>query len=109
MRCILHKLTPLRLLTSFAAGLSLCHMTLAATVEQQTPLHIIVFPLDGTIKRAVTRSERGRTTRSDDARECRDGFLGITFWEFLGTRLGDAVTSPVPRRPQIVAARSAPA
>ncbi|MGB8841050.1 MAG: hypothetical protein WCC64_08240, partial [Aliidongia sp.] len=52
MRCLQHKLTPLWLLTSFAAGLSLCNITGAAPVEQQTPLHIIVFPLDGTVRAA---------------------------------------------------------
>ncbi|OAN64153.1 hypothetical protein [Magnetospirillum moscoviense] len=62
-------------------------------------------------------SGRGRSvTRSDQGRDCRDAFLGlaktcrklgISFWDFLGDRLGAAVGNAVPGLPSLIAARYA--
>jgi hypothetical protein len=80
------------------------------------PLH--TNGTENDIRCQVTRRKISGTTRSDDGRECRDAFLsilktcrklGISFWQCLGTRLGAAVSCPVPPLPQIVAARCAPA
>ncbi|MBF0326336.1 MAG: hypothetical protein HQL42_14870 [Alphaproteobacteria bacterium] len=55
-------------------------------------------------------------TRSDQGRDCRDAFLGlaktcrklgISFWDFLGDRLGAAVGNAVPGLPSLIAARYA--
>ena len=82
----------------------------------KTPLHTNATEND--IRCQVTRRKISGTTRSDDGKECRDAFLsifktcrklGISFWEFLGTRLGAEVTNPIPPLPQIVADRCAPA
>jgi len=54
------------------------------------------------------------TTRSDHGRDCRDAFLGlaktcrklgISFWDYLGTRLGANVISPVLPLSDIIANR----
>ncbi|MBY0430554.1 MAG: transposase [Rhodospirillales bacterium] len=64
------------------------------------------------IRCQVTRHKISGTTRSDNGRDCRDAFLGldktcrklgISFWNYLGSRLGGAVT--VPSLPQLVATR----
>lgn len=82
----------------------------------QVPLHTNATEND--IRCQVTRRKLSGTTRSDDGRECRDALLGIlktcrklgiSFWEFLGTRLGAAVSDPVPPMPQMVATRCAQA
>jgi hypothetical protein len=82
----------------------------------QVPLH--TNGAENDIRCQVTRRKLSGTTRSDDGRECRDAILGIrktcrklgiSFWEFLGTRLGAAVTNLVPPLPQMVAKRCAPA
>jgi len=62
----------------------------------------------------VTRRKISGTTRSDEGRDCRDAFLGlaktcrklgISFWDYLGSRLGGAVN--VPNLAELVAARCA--
>jgi Transposase IS66 family len=82
----------------------------------QVPLHTNATEND--ISCQVTRRRISATTRSDDGRACRDAFLsiletcrklGISFWDFLGSRLGAAATNPVPPLPQITAAHCAPA
>ena len=82
----------------------------------KTPLHTNATEND--IRCQVTRRKISGTTRSDDGKECRDAFLSIfktcrklaiSFWEYLGTRLGAAVTNPVPPLPKIVTDRCAPA
>lgn len=63
---------------------------------------------------AVTRRKVSGTTRSDDGRDCRDTFLGlgntcrklgVSFWDYLGSRLGAAVAHAIPPLPDLVAAR----
>ncbi|CAA7628063.1 conserved hypothetical protein [Candidatus Terasakiella magnetica] len=61
----------------------------------------------------VTRRKISGTTRSDNGRDCRDAFLGlaktcgklgISFWDYLGSRLGALVTNIIPPLPDLVAA-----
>ena len=68
------------------------------------------------IRCQVTRRKLSGTTKSDDGRDCKDAFLGlsktcrklgISFWDYLGTRLGAAVGAPVPDLSDLVAARCA--
>jgi hypothetical protein len=68
------------------------------------------------IRCQVIRRKVSGTTRSDPGRDCRDAFLGlaktcrklgISFWDFLGTRLGATVVNPVPSLPEMIAARFA--
>jgi hypothetical protein len=65
----------------------------------------------------VTRRKISGGTRSNQGRDCRDGFaglqltcakLGISFWDFLGHRLG-IVGVGVPYLPDLVRVRSATA
>ena len=80
----------------------------------QIPLHTNGSEND--IRCQVTRRKVSGTTRSDDGRDCRDAFLslaktcrklGISFWDYLGTRLGAVVAVVVPPLPDLVAARCA--
>jgi hypothetical protein len=80
----------------------------------EIPLHTNGSEND--IRSQVIRRKISGTTRSDLGRDCRDAFLGlaktcrklgISFWDFLGTRLGAAVANPVPDLAEIVAARCA--
>jgi len=76
------------------------------------PLH--TFGSENDIRCHVTRRKISGTTRSDEGRDCRDAFLGlaktcrklgISFWDYLGSRLGGAVN--VPNLAELVAARCA--
>ena len=58
------------------------------------------------VRSQVTRRKISGTTRSDDGRDCRDTFLGlaktcqklgISFWDYLGARLGRPVGRCRPR------------
>ena len=66
------------------------------------------------IRCQVTRRKVSATTHSDNGRACRDTFLGlnktcrklgVSFWDYLGTRLGAPVGNPVPQLADLVAAR----
>jgi len=66
------------------------------------------------IRCQVTRRKISGTTRSDDGRDGRDALLGIaktcrkigvSFWDYLGSRLGAAVASVIPPLSDLVAAR----
>ena len=78
----------------------------------EIPLHTNGSEND--IRCQVIRRKVSGTTRSDHGRDCRDAFLslaktcrklGISFWDYLGTRLGAAVAPPLPRLSAMVAAR----
>ena len=78
----------------------------------EIPLHTNGSEND--IRCQVIRRKVSGTTRSDPGRDCRDAFLGlaktcrklgISFWDFLGTRLGAAVATQVPHLAGMVAAR----
>ena len=65
------------------------------------------------IRCQVTRRKISGTTRSDEGRDGKDAFLGlgktcrklrISFWEFLGSRLGAVVTNVIPPLSDLVAA-----
>ena len=66
--------------------------------------------------RGVTRRKISAGTRSDIGRDCRDGFLGlmktckklgISFWNYLGSRFGVEDAEPVPDLAGVVRARCA--
>lgn len=68
------------------------------------------------IRCQVTRRKISGTTRSDTGRDARDAFLGlaktcrklgISFWDYLGSRLGADLCASVPSLPELVAARCA--
>lgn len=80
----------------------------------EIPLHTNGSEND--IRCQVIRRKVSGTTRSDHGRDCRDAFLslaktcrklGISFWDYLGARLGAAGTDAVPPLPTLVAARYA--
>jgi hypothetical protein len=80
----------------------------------EIPLHTNGSEND--IRCQVIRRKVSGTTRSDQGRDCRDAFLGlaktcrklgISFWDFLGDRLGAAVGNAVPSLPALIAARYA--
>ena len=80
----------------------------------EIPLHTNGSEND--IRSQVIRRKVSGTTRSDQGRDCRDAFLGlaktcrklgISFWDFLGDRLGAAVGNAVPGLPSLIAARYA--
>ncbi len=79
----------------------------------EIPLHTNGSEND--IRCQVIRRKVSGTTRSDDGRDCRDAFLslaktcrklGISFWHYLGARLGAIDADRVPSLPELVAARS---
>ena len=78
----------------------------------EIPLHTNGSEND--IRAQVTRRKISGTTRSENGRNCRDAFLGlrktcaklgISFWDYLGSRLGALAQDAVPRLPDIVAGR----
>jgi len=78
----------------------------------EIPLHTNGSEND--IRCQVIRRKISGTTRSDEGRDCRDAFLGlaktcfklgISFWDYLGSRLGAAVSETVPCLAEMVAAR----
>ena len=80
-----------------------------------TPLHTNGSEND--IRCQVTRRKISGGTRSDTGRDCRDAFLSIaktcaklkiTFWDYLGARLGGIVDPPdIPYLPDLVSQRCA--
>ena len=74
-----------------------------------TPLHTNGSERD--IRSHVTRRKVSGGTRSDAGRDCRDAFLGlmqtcakqaISFWDYLGCRLGVAGAPNVPLLPALI-------
>ena len=79
----------------------------------ETPLNTNQSEND--IRAHVTRREISGTTRSDKGRDCRDAFLGlaktcrklgISFWNYLGSRFGITTEKIVPPLPELIAARN---
>jgi hypothetical protein len=77
----------------------------------EIPLHTNGSEND--IRCYVTRRKISGGTRSDDGRDARDAFLsiaktcaklGITFWDYLGDRLGINGAVTIPRLPALVSA-----
>ena len=82
----------------------------------EIPLHTNGSEND--IRAQVTRRKVSGGTRSDMGRDCRDTFLGLaktcaklglSFWDYLGDRLGIPGRASVPYLPDLVRARCQPA
>src|SRR3954471_16627641 len=82
----------------------------------EIPLHTNGSEND--IRAQVTRRKVSGGTRSDLGRDCRDAFLGlaktcaklsISFWDYLGARLGITGQAAIPYLPDLVRARCQPA
>ena len=80
----------------------------------EIPLHTNGSEND--VRCLVTRRKISAGTRSDIGRDCRDGFLGlmktckklgISFWNYLGSRFGVENAEPVPDLAGVVRARCA--
>jgi Transposase IS66 family len=80
----------------------------------EIPLHTNGSEND--IRSVVTRRKISGGTRSDVGRACRDAFLGLlktcrklglSFWDYLGARLGSSDAPAVPFLPDLVRARCA--
>ena len=80
----------------------------------EIPLHTNGSEND--VRCLVTRRKISAGTRSDIGRDCRDGFLGlmktcrklgISFWNYLGSRFGVEDAEPVPDLAGVVKARCA--
>jgi hypothetical protein len=78
----------------------------------EIPLHTNGSESD--IRAQVTRRKVSGGTRSDPGRDCRDAFLGlaktcaklsISFWDYLGARLGITGQAAIPYLPDLVRAR----
>ncbi len=82
----------------------------------EIPLHTNGSEND--VRSQVTKRKISGGTRSDTGRDCRDAFLGlsktcaklgITFWEYLGSRLAAPNHTEIPYLPTIVRHRCATA
>jgi hypothetical protein len=82
----------------------------------EIPLHTNGSEND--IRAQVTRRKVSGGTRSDLGRDCRDAFLGLaktctklglSFWDYLGARLGIPGQAAIPYLPDLVRARCQPA
>ena len=82
----------------------------------EIPLHTNGSEND--VRCQVTKRKISGGTRSDTGRDCRDAFLGlsktcaklgITFWEYLGSRLAVPHHTEIPYLPTIVRHRCATA
>ena len=81
----------------------------------EIPLHTNGSEND--IRGHVTRRKVSAGTRSDRGRDCRDAFLGlaktcvkngVTFWDYLGSRLSVPGRSPIPPLQQLIRCRGQP-
>ena len=75
----------------------------------EIPLHTNGSEND--IRCQVTKRKISGGTRSDRGRDCRDAFLGlaktcaklgISFWDYLGSRLAIAGSAAIPYLPEVV-------
>jgi Transposase IS66 family len=82
----------------------------------EIPLHTNGSEND--LRAQVTRRKVSGGTRSDTGRDCRDAFLGLaktcaklglSFWDYLGARLGIPGQAAIPYLPDLVRARCRPA
>jgi hypothetical protein len=89
---------------------------LAVLDRPDIPLHTNGSEND--IRCQVTRRKISAGTRSDAGRDCRDAFLGLmktcrklglSFWDYLGDRLGATDAPVIPPLPDLVRARASPA
>jgi hypothetical protein len=82
----------------------------------EIPLHTNGSEND--IRCQVTKRQVSGGTKTDTGRDCRDAFLGlgktcrklgVSFWNYLGARLGVAGTLAVPPLPELIRCRGQPA
>ena len=82
----------------------------------EIPLHTNGSEND--IRCQVTKRQVSGGTRTDIGRDCRDAFLGlgktcqklgVSFWNYLGARLGVAAAPAVPPLPELIRCRAQPA
>jgi hypothetical protein len=82
----------------------------------EIPLHTNGSEND--IRCQVTKRQVSGGTKTDTGRDCRDAFLGlgktckklcISFWDYLGARLGVPTAAAVPRLSAVIRGRAAPA
>jgi hypothetical protein len=82
----------------------------------EIPLHTNGSEND--IRCQVTKRQVSGGTKTDTGRDCRDAFLGlgktcrklgISFWNYLGARLGVAAAAAVPPLPELIRCRGHPA
>jgi hypothetical protein len=82
----------------------------------EIPLHTNGSEND--IRCQVTKRQVSAGTKTNIGRDCRDAFLGlgktcrklgVSFWNYLGTRLGVAGASAVPPLPELIRCRGQPA
>ena len=91
-------------------------MLLRVLDRPEIPLHTNGSEND--IRAQVTRRKVSGGTRSDTGRDCRDAFLGLaktcaklglSFWDYLGARLGIPGKAAIPYLPDLVRERCQPA
>jgi hypothetical protein len=79
-------------------------------------MHALGRPNLNDIRCHVTRRKVSGGTRSDRGRDCRDTFLaraktcaklGVSFWDYLGSRLGITGSAIIPPLPQLILATPA--
>ena len=82
----------------------------------EIPLHTNGSEND--IRCQVTKRQVSGGTKTDTGRDCRNAFLGlgktcrklgVSFWNYLGARLGVAGTPVVPRLAELIRCRGQPA
>ena len=82
----------------------------------EIPLHTNGSERD--IRCQVIKRKISGGTHSDTGRDCRDAFLGlmhtcaklgVSFWEYLGDRIGVAANAIVPALPELIRCRGRPA
>jgi hypothetical protein len=81
----------------------------------EIPLHTNGSEND--VRSQVTRRQVSGGTRSDEARDCRDSFLGlaktclklgVSFWGYLGARLAVPGCQEIPPLSELILARARP-
>src|SRR3982751_6854606 len=114
---IFHRRTGFVMLDRLLKRLQANKAELLMVLERpEVPLHTNGSEND--IRAPVIRRKISRGTRSEAGRDCRDAFLGLiktcqklglSFWHYLGERLAIPDAPAVPRLPDLVRARCAPA
>jgi hypothetical protein len=114
--CLFGQRTGFALLDKLLARLRGKKSELLRVLERpEIPLHTNGSEND--IRCHVTKRKVSGGTRSDAGRDCRDAFLGlmktcaklgVSFWSYLGDRLGIA-NPPVGYLPDLIKARATPA
>jgi hypothetical protein len=75
---------------------------LIARDRPDIPLH--TNSAENAIRCQVAKRKISGGTRGDRGRNCRDAFLGLAFWDYLGARLGCTDPGSLPNLPQRLSA-----